>query len=88
MSPGRMLTGAHLQKEGVIRSVEDPQHLLLYSVLQNLLSHLCYAFYLGVNRADERFLPLVQLVTHQSKAKWQIQKNISGLLQRGTEPRF
>lgn len=88
MSPGRMLTGAHLQKEGVIRSVEDPLYLLLYSILQNLLSHLCYAFHLGVNRADERFLPLVQLIFHQSKAKWQTQKNISGLLQRGTEQQF
>lgn len=75
-----MLTSAHLQGEGVICCVQDTVHLLLLSILQNLLSHLRYAFHLGVHRADQRLFPLVPLVIHQSKAEWQTQKSINGFL--------
>lgn len=80
---GRMLTGGHLQGEGVIRSVEDGPHHLLHPVLHDLLSHLRYALDLGVHRTDDRLFPLVQLVTHQSKAKWWTQKSINGFLEGG-----
>lgn len=81
MSPGRMLTSAHLHGEGVICRVEDSVHLL--SILQNLLSHLRYAFHLGVHRTDQSLFPLIPLVTHQSKAEWRTQKSISGFLEGG-----
>ena len=87
-SPGRMLTGAHLQGEGVIRHIKDTLHNLLLPVLHNLLFHLCYPFYLAVHRTDDRLFPLVPLVTHQSKAKWQTQKSISDFLKGDTVPWF
>ena len=88
MSPGRMLTGAHLQGEGVIRRVKDIPHNLLLPVLHNLPFHLCYPFYLAVHRTDDRLFPLVPLVTHQSKAKQQTQKSISSFLKGDTVPWF
>lgn len=68
----------YLQGEGVIRGVEDGLRLLLHPVLHDHLSHLRYAFHLGVHRADDGLFPLVQLVTHQSEAKWRTQTSVNG----------